>query len=180
MDMTFRILTLTSIAFGILFTVAASSVNAQAENDSENTEAAPKNLERIEVQGQRPRMFYLSEYRKRQREFVDMFNDLVDDKDMQVVCSLESETGSRIKKRNCQPRFIDTITYEETQRELSLSGNILDAANIQERPELQKRLIREYRNFQKLTAELLNEHGELANIYVDMNDALEKYENFRK
>ncbi|MBT1450409.1 hypothetical protein KJ365_05900 [Glaciecola sp. XM2] len=162
--------------------VLALTTLISAPHASEGQEAQPtkKEVERIEVQGSRPKGYYLSEFRKNQTDFVRMFNDLVNDSEMEVVCESRAQTGSRVKKRVCEPRFISTLTFRETQRELAFSGDLSQAALIQQNPQLQKALIEEFAEFQKITAALLNEHAELAEKYTKMNQALSKVESFSK
>ena len=161
------------------FSLFLHAANAQ-ESDQQPAVNAEREMERIEVRGRKPRLFYLSEYRKHQTDFVNMFNELVDDSEMEVICELDSSTGSRIRKRTCQPRFMKTIVGEETQRELSRGSSFQEAGNVDQRQETQKRLIQEYKVFQKLTAELLNKHSDLASSYVKMDEALAKYEEYNK
>ena len=172
----------------LVFTLFVHASFAQEANEESTTEVEVKqNIERIQVTGRKPRRFFLKEYEKHQKAFFESFNELVEDRDMQVVCEATNYTRTRIKKRNCQPRFIETIKSEETQREISRNGGgerdiagLQRAANVIERPEVQQRIIKEFKNFQKLTAKLLNKHPELASTYTEMQDALAKYENYNK
>lgn len=152
--------------------------NAISEDNVDKKEV--QDIERVEVLGERPKRFYLSEYRRIQMDYVNHFNDLVDDRDMEVVCSIEKSTMSRVKKRNCQPRFMKTIVSKETQRELSMGSEFLDIGNLSERPVVQQAMLKEYVKFLELTTKLLNENPELANKYSDVEGALAKVKNFGK
>jgi Skp family chaperone for outer membrane proteins len=163
----------------ICCSLALSAQFAFAQDNTEDTSIeVPQEMERIQVKGKKPKLFYLSEYRRHQTDFVNMFNQLVDDSEMEVICEMESATGSRMKKRTCQPRFMKTIVAEETQRDLSRGSSFQEAANAAQRENVQKELIEEYKKFQKLTAQLLNKHSDLANSYVKMDEALTKYEEY--
>jgi hypothetical protein len=176
------------ISFLFLTLFIGASYAQENKSEGEPTDTKPKkNIERIEVTGKKPRRFFLNEFQKHQREFVASFNELVDDSEMEVVCDLESHTRTRIKKRNCQPRFMKTLTARETQRDISRAGgNIQEAAslqqasNVEDRRDFQKKLLKEYKKFQKLTAEVLNKNPELAATYIKMEDALAKYQEFDK
>ena len=167
----YKLMVCSALTFGLPMATAQ-------ENSEQSVADVPQQMERIEVKGRKPKLFYLSEYRRHQSDFVDLFNNLVDDSDMEVICELETNTGSRLKKRTCQPRFMKTIVAEETQRELSRGSNFQEAANVAQRESVQKELIEEYKKFQKLTAQLLNKHPDLANSYLKMDEALTKYEEY--
>ena len=164
-------------SIALILLLQNTSVSAE---ESEKEGEQKKEVERIEVVGSKPKRFYLNEYRDHQKEFFKNFNDLVDDRDMEVVCEAEQQTGTRIRKNSCQPRFIKTLIFEETQRELSFSGDFNQAALINDSPELKRAILKEYKRFNKLTEKLLNENPELAETFVKMNTALEKYNNFDK
>lgn len=169
----FKFLSLCILSVGLQTAYAAQQEEAPQTEDAQD-------MERIEVQGSRPKLFYLSEYRRFQSDFINQFNELVDDSEMEVICNMESQTGSRMKKRNCQPRFINTIVSRETQRELSMGRSFEEASNVGEHQAVQEEILKEYKVFQKLTAKLLNKHPELADTYVKMEDAKAKYDSFSK
>jgi hypothetical protein len=172
------------LAFGlVIFYGSAFAQSSEKALISEKKSAIAKkkeNVERIEVEGNRPKLYYKGEYRKHQKEFITMFNQLVDNSEMEVICDTEAQTGSRVRKQNCQPRFIKTIMAQETQRELSQGRSLTQAANVGERNKVKRKILTEYKKFKKLTEQLLNENPELANHYQNMESALTKLEEFDK
>ena len=164
-----------------------ASENGDGSKQRQLVNESNKSLERIDVYGEKPVHSFLKEFKKHQKDFVASFNKLVEDKEMRVVCDYEAPTPSRIRRINCLPRFIQTHTTKETQWEISRAGgDITDPATLQrtshisDRRDIQKKLLAEYKAFQKLTVDLLNENPELAATYIKMEDALEKYQKYNK
>jgi hypothetical protein len=174
------------ISFAVAaFFLIAPYAYAQESNDGSKSKKA---VERVEVRGKKSRVYFYNQYTNYQEEFADSFNQFVDDRQMEVVCTVEKFSRSRIRKKNCKPRFITTIIARETQLEVAraIGGNIGDPltlqriANVTERPVVRVKTLKEYKKFQKLTVKLLNEHPELAATYIKMEDAFSQYKNFGK
>jgi hypothetical protein len=106
----------------IVLALLATSYTASASYSDEKTIAAPDNIERVEVLGQKPLRFYLKEYRLQETAFYDMFNDLIDDSEMQIHCTRVKQFSSNMKKRVCSPRFVSNIERDLTQRGLNMRG----------------------------------------------------------
>ena len=176
-----------ALGFGVFVSLLFVQTSGAQESKEKSNKQSEKYVERIEVVGQKPRRLLLNEYKRHQRDFISSFNDLVDDKQMQVVCKLEQYRKlSRVRKKNCQPRFIKTILSKATQRDFNrditfLDTNVSNDLVVQsERPQAQKVLIEEYIRFQKLTVDILNKNPELAATYIKMEDTLAQYQNYKK
>ncbi|MFC3122648.1 hypothetical protein [Agaribacter flavus] len=135
--------------------------------------------ERVEVIGKKPKQFYLKEYKRLQRNFIASYNDLVSDREMQIVCEMEARTGSRVKNQKCQPRFVSSIMAEETSRLLAMGRSHAQASNLGESTVVKKRVLEKFNEFQKLNSKLMQKHPDLAETYNSMTKALSKYEEIK-
>jgi len=79
-----------------------------SEIQQEDAVNAP-DIERIEVIGQRPRLYFRRTMEKAEDNFYDMYNQLTTNNDFKVQCHKEFRSFSHIKNRVCKPNYTKTI-----------------------------------------------------------------------
>lgn len=131
-------------------------------------------VETIEVVGKKPLQYFFKMKEEKRFEFMQAFNQLVEDKDMHFECRRERETGSHLKKEVCRNAFDWRIRQEAVSNEL-ISGNMSTAqsaasmGNVEQR-EKQKELLATINT-------LLETHPEFSNTFDDFQAANRAYKD---
>lgn len=104
--------------------LTCSSATFAFQNEPEKFEAPSEQqvkqldeeIERIEVTGDLSLYYFGQQARKSELDFYKTFNDLNDRKEFAIRCRGQAPTGSRIKKRFCQPQYkLDAMAHETQQ-----------------------------------------------------------------
>lgn len=95
---------------------------ANANQESQASKPADKDIEIIGVVGEKPLAFFRLEMERAELDFYEAYNRIVDNDKYRVVCRKETRLGSRIKDRVCYPQYVLDRMAEETQEALAL-GN---------------------------------------------------------
>lgn len=66
----------------------------------------PEHIERIEVLGQKTKPQLQREFLQAKLDFLDLFNELNDIEKFTVDCHYHRPVGSRIAKKECEPRYV--------------------------------------------------------------------------
>ena len=74
-----------------------ASEQTAADNAKQTQQQAGENIERIDVTGSVPLLFYKDEMKKAELDFYDAFNALNDNKKYAITCRLEQRQLSRMK-----------------------------------------------------------------------------------
>ena len=99
-----------------------ASEQTAADTAKLTQQQAVENIERIDVTGSVPLLFYKDEMKKAELDFYDAFNALNDNKKYAITCRLEQRQLSRIKYRVCYPQYVLNKMAQETQDILSSGG----------------------------------------------------------
>ena len=115
--MTIKISIALSLAI-LLTAVGTCKASYQAKHTSKEQQTINKNaieenkdVERIEVFGQRSYLFYRQEYIRAENNFVKLFNELVEVDDFRISCKYRHKEGLR-KERVCRHRYDNKIKDE--------------------------------------------------------------------
>jgi hypothetical protein len=174
----------------VLAGLALVQMSYASEHVKRKKEQSVEKVERVEVVGRKTKHLLFTEFKRFRSDYVNTFNDLVDERELRVVCKFHSYTGTHIRKENCVPKFFNTIRHRETQRAFFLSrlngfGTAESAiypsiSGIADNSVVRVELLEEYERFEKVTVELLNANPELAQKWVEMEEALLRYRNHGK
>lgn len=112
---------------GLLLLSAASALSASAAvPEPSGQEAAPANSqpaerlpEEITVTGQKLFSTLHNQIRDAEDRLYGLFNELNPDNLYDIHCVWEAPLGTRIRKRNCRPEFVDRATRDEAQNFLA-------------------------------------------------------------
>ena len=169
----------------ILASLLCASVNAYQSGASDagnQVDGSDQPVERVEVLGQRPTKFYLDLYREREKDFLAHFNQLVEDKDMLVKCKMRNDTGSRVRTRKCEPRYVTRIQGEEKQQAIASFGytnkptfSPAVQANVNG-PYVDSLIKGKSEHLAVDMAQLVNENPELKERFLLLKSAKEEYE----
>jgi hypothetical protein len=85
-------------------------------------------IEQITITGQRTLANVRRLIERAEDSQFDLFNDLVEDKEFQILCQKITQTGTFITERDCEPRFMKTARREDGQaseagNRITLTGN---------------------------------------------------------
>ena len=89
----------------IIFPANAGPSDSKIQQDDANE----PDIERIQVTGERPRIYFRREMIKAEDNFYDLYNKLTLNEDFKVRCEKVFRAGSHIKNRVCKPNFTKTI-----------------------------------------------------------------------
>jgi len=102
--------TLISSLFALCtFIVLPASAGLYGAEIQQEDEANDPDIERIQVVGERPRIYFRREMIKAEDNFYDLYNQLTPNDDFKVRCEKVFRAGSHIKNRVCKPNFTKTI-----------------------------------------------------------------------
>jgi len=90
----------------IVFPVSAGLYGAEVQQEADTNDP---DIERIQVTGERPRIYFRREMIKAEDNFYDLYNKLTLNEDFKVRCEKVFRKGSHIKNRVCKPNFTKTI-----------------------------------------------------------------------
>ena len=90
-------------ALGTVFLLSASGF-ALAQTDK--PESDKESMERIEVAGQKTIAQLKNAFDKQRFEFLDLYNTINETAKYDVLCSYHRPIGSKIAKKQCEPRYL--------------------------------------------------------------------------
>mgnify|MGYP005652986587 CR=1 FL=1 len=96
----------------IIFSLSALPVYS-AEPSLEEALEQEVEIEQITITGRRTMSNVTRLIERAEDVQFDLFNDLVEDKEFQILCQKITQTGTFIKERDCEPRFMKTARRED-------------------------------------------------------------------
>ena len=92
---------------------------------NEKYNSSNKNVEVIEIKGQKPLSRLREEYKQAKLAVFETFNALIEDPDMHYICEKRRLPNSRISYTPCQDAFDIRIRDELFTREMNKSGDLI-------------------------------------------------------
>lgn len=148
------------------FITEEQSEEETSDTDSKNSNFADSDrpIEEIRVTGGRTLYSIRMEIVDEENKIFSMFNELNSDDKFDIFCDNIAPTGSHIKQRVCEPRFVTETRAQMTQDYMRgigvlVGSSALMAETALEREELEKEHLRvaaEYPEYLELLAELTN------------------------
>ena len=139
------------------------------ETDSLNTtssipQASDRPIEEIQVLGTRTLYSIRMEIVDEENKIFSMFNELNSDDRFDILCDNIAPTGSHIKQRVCEPRFVTETRAQMTQDYVRGIGMLVGSSDLEvetamEREELEKEHLRiavEHPEYLEMLTELSN------------------------
>ena len=139
------------------------------ETDSLNTtssipQASDRPIEEIQVLGTRTLYSIRMEIVDEENKIFSMFNELNSDDRFDILCDNIAPTGSHIKQRVCEPRFVTETRAQMTQDYVRGIGMLVGSSDLEvetamEREELEKEHLRiavEHPKYLEMLTELTN------------------------
>ena len=139
------------------------------ETDSLNTtssipQASDRPIEEIQVLGTRTLYSIRMEIVDEENKIFSMFNELNSDDRFDILCDNIAPTGSHIKQRVCEPRFVTETRAQMTQDYVRGIGMLVGSSDLEvetamEREELEKEHLRiavEHPEYLEMLTELTN------------------------
>ena len=139
------------------------------ETDSLNTtssipQASDRPIEEIQVLGTRTLYSIRMEIVDEENKIFSMFNELNSDDKFDILCDNIAPTGSHIKQRVCEPRFVTETRAQMTQDYVRGIGMLVGSSDLEvetamEREELEKEHLRiavEHPEYLEMLTELTN------------------------
>ena len=139
------------------------------ETDSLNTtssipQVSDRPIEEIQVLGTRTLYSIRMEIVDEENKIFSMFNELNSDDRFDILCDNIAPTGSHIKQRVCEPRFVTETRAQMTQDYVRGIGMLVGSSDLEvetamEREELEKEHLRiavEYPEYLEMLTELTN------------------------
>ena len=144
------------------------------ETNSLNTsssipQASDRPIEEIQVLGTRTLYSIRMEIVDEENKIFSMFNELNSDDRFDILCDNIAPTGSHIKQRVCEPRFVTETRAQMTQDYVRGIGMLVGSSDLEvetamEREELEKEHLRiavEHPEYLEMLTELTNLRGTL-------------------
>lgn len=148
------------------FITEEQSEEETSDTDSKNSNFADSDrpIEEIRVTGGRTLYSIRMEIVDEENKIFSMFNELNSDDKFDIFCDNIAPTGSHIKQRVCEPRFVTETRAQMTQDYMRGIGVLVESSALMaetalEREELEKEHLRvaaEYPEYLELLAELTN------------------------
>lgn len=85
-------------------------------------ESDKKSMERIEVTGQKTIAQLKKVFDKQRFEFIDLYNTINETAKYDMLCSYERTIGSKIAKKQCEPRYLKDFRAMAIQTSSNLPG----------------------------------------------------------
>ena len=92
--------------FRALSTALLLSASGVALAQTDKPDSDKKNIERIEVTGQKTIAQLKKAFDKQRFEFLDLYNTVNETAKYDMLCSYERTIGSKIAKKQCEPRYL--------------------------------------------------------------------------
>ena len=99
---------------GAFFVLQANSTT-ETNTNTNLPRSSVNDIEEIQVEGDKTRLYYLYRMREAELDFYDAFNEINDVEDYRIICRLEKRTGSNMKYRVCYPQYLLQRWANETQ-----------------------------------------------------------------
>ena len=109
--------------FKALITALLLSASGVVFAQTDKPESEKKNIERIEVTGQKTIAQLKMAFDKQRFEFLDLYNTINETAKYDVLCSYHRTLGSMIAKKQCEPRYLKDFRAIATQTALMSSSN---------------------------------------------------------
>ena len=127
-------------------------------------QASDRPIEEIQVLGTRTLYSIRMEIVDEENKIFSMFNELNSDDRFDILCDNIAPTGSHIKQRVCEPRFVTETRAQMTQDYVRGIGMLVGSSDLEvetamEREELEKEHLRiavEYPEYLEMLTELTN------------------------
>jgi len=100
----------------IVFPVSAGLYGSEIQQEEDVNEPE---IERIQVTGEKSRIYFRRAMIKAEDNFYDLYNQLTLNNDFKIQCEMAFKAGSHIKHRVCKPNFTKTIRSDMHAESLS-------------------------------------------------------------
>ena len=152
----------------------SNTASSAQESGATGTTATPGPIEEITVIGQRSLARLRLRIIEKEEEIYSFFNAQNTSDRLDIICTRRRPTGTYIKKRECEPRFLKSLRVEKTRDARTGIGVWFD----------QYDLVRwSAQDFEKLQNEMLAlmaSNKEFAENVADLVDLTENYEAHRE
>jgi len=111
-----------SFIFKALSAALILSASGVALAQTDKPESDKKTVETIEVTGQKTIAQLKNAFNKQRFEFLDLYNTINETAKYDVLCSYHRTLGSRIAKKQCEPRYVKDFRAIATQTALMSSS----------------------------------------------------------
>lgn len=162
------------LAFFLLIGLANTSVSAQEADSSAAVVPTPKPIEEISVIGQRSLARLRLRIFEKEEEIFGFFNANNSSDRMDIICSTRRPTGTNMRKRECEPKFIKDLRVEKT-RDARMGigvgfthGDLVGLA------------AQDYEKLQNEMLSLMSANKEFSDALADLVDLTENYEAHRQ
>lgn len=163
-------------AFAALLTMlSVSSANAVLFQSS--SPLPDDKMERIEVYGKKTTAQLEKIVVKAKFDFYETFNAYNDDPQFHMVCRVKAVTGSHIKRKQCQARYVSDAWARLTQAAYT---NGLQPARIPNRDYVEFMLKKEHRKAEKKMVDVAMENPEVMQSLLEYMSLFERLENRRE
>ena len=142
-----------------------------AQEERQEDEPADEVIDEITVYGAQSLTRLKYEYEVAEEDFYDLFSELNDDPEYDVVCRTERREGSHINHRVCRPRYELDVLTQDAQAILGMRGRVrapVDATVMEKDRILRDRI-----------AQLASEDPRLLEALIQYRDKYQIYESER-
>lgn len=150
-----------STALSILIT--ASLGYAQSEPGSSGASADSAVIDEVVVVGEATLDDLRLKLYSAETNVYDLFNDLNDQSEFDVICVKKAPVGTHIKQRYCEPKYVQQLSNEALRERRS---NQVSKSQLRKKQE----------EFQSIMEELANENDELLLRLVEYSQAADRYD----
>ena len=112
-----------SSIFKALGTALLLSASGFSLAQADKPETDKKSMERIEVAGQKTIAQLKNAFDKQRFEFLDLYNTINETAKYDVLCSYHRPIGSKIAKKQCEPRYLKDFRAIATQTAIMSSSS---------------------------------------------------------
>ena len=112
-----------SSVFKALGTALLLSASGFSLAQADKPETDKKSMERIEVAGQKTIAQLKNAFDKQRFEFLDLYNTINETAKYDVLCSYHRPIGSKIAKKQCEPRYLKDFRAIATQTAIMSSSS---------------------------------------------------------
>ncbi|GAB5382354.1 MAG: hypothetical protein Alis3KO_38130 [Aliiglaciecola sp.] len=106
-----------SIAVSSVFLFSLSSQALMVyQSAAVNVQDDKQSIEIITITGERSLAFFRQQFVQTQKDFFDAINALQLDDSYEISCERKTNSFSRIKRKVCEPKYVEEIRYDLTQQ----------------------------------------------------------------
>ena len=146
-------------------TISGNQVEVETNNSTDNrTQDSDRPIEEIQVLGSRTLYSIRMEIVDEENKIFSMFNELNSDDDFDILCDNIAPTGSHIRQRVCEPRFVTETRARMAQDFMLGIGALNESSDLGVETKLQQdelekehlRIAAEYPEYLEMLTKLMN------------------------